>query len=130
MNMNGVVLTYSVRSGLMIAAVCLTLTSGGRIAGQAQIVHALFNLSSPSTSPFPSNWFTVPDGSQITHLRVNLSEPNCSERRSDCEDIAVINTLDGFNVDPRLSIPFDGAIDPSTVSSETIFLVCLGDASC
>jgi len=41
-----------------------------------------------------------------------------------------IALFDGFSVDPRLSIPFDGPIDPSTVSSETIFLLSLGDASC
>src|SRR5262245_15552672 len=90
---------------------------------QAQTVHALFNLNSPSTGPFPSDWFTVPDGSQKTRRRVTLPQPDCIVRQSDCEDIAVINTLDGFNVDPRLSIPFDGAIDPTTVSSQTVFLV-------
>ena len=36
---------------------------------QAQTVHALFNLNSPSTGPFPSDWFTVPDGSQNTRRR-------------------------------------------------------------
>src|SRR5262249_33127805 len=31
------------------------------------------------------------------------------------------------NLQPRLSIPFDGPIDPATVTSSTIFLICLGD---
>jgi len=35
-------------------------------------------------------------------------------------------TLDGFNLQPRLSIPFSGPIDVSTVSSRTVFLVRLG----
>jgi len=39
----------------------------------------------------------------------------------------VLNTLDGFNLQPRLSIPFDGPIDVSTVTSVTIFLLSLGD---
>jgi hypothetical protein len=49
-------------------------------------------------------------------------------RVSDCADLDVINTLDGFNLQPRLSIPFSGPIDVATVSSETVFLVRLGDA--
>jgi hypothetical protein len=47
-------------------------------------------------------------------------------RASDCADIDVINTLDGFNLQPRLSIPFSGPIDVSTVSSSTVFLVRIG----
>jgi hypothetical protein len=73
--------------------------------------------------PFPSNLYTVPDASQLTGLRVNLAEPNCSTNPSDCADIDVLNTLDGFNIQPRISIPFSGPIDLSTVPSKTIFLV-------
>jgi hypothetical protein len=56
--------------------------------------------------------------------------PDCAVQPSDCEDLTVINMLDGFNVEPRLSIPFDGAIDVTTVTSEAVFLVSLGGASC
>src|SRR5262249_55508416 len=35
-------------------------------------------------------------------------------------------TLDGFNLQPRLSIPFDGAIDVTTVTANTVFLISLG----
>ncbi|MEM8929847.1 MAG: hypothetical protein AAGE94_01660 [Acidobacteriota bacterium] len=37
-----------------------------------------------------------------------------------------LNSLDGFNLQPRLSIPFDGPIDVSTVDSGTLFLLRLG----
>src|SRR2546428_3771956 len=77
--------------------------------------------------PFPSNLYTTPDASQITGLRVDLPKPNCTARPSDCADIAVLDTLDGFNIQPRISIPFSGRIDPSTVSSSTVFLVGPGD---
>lgn len=80
-------------------------------------VHALFDLTAPTTGPFPSDWFTVPDRSQNTRRRVSLPVPDCAERASDCADLSVINTLDGFNVQPRVSIPFDGPIDVSTVTS-------------
>jgi len=72
---------------------------------------------------FPSNLYTVADASQITGLRVDLPLPNCKKNPSDCADIAVLDRLDGFNIQPRISVPFTKAIDVSTVSSSTIFLV-------
>ncbi|MGH9571615.1 MAG: hypothetical protein ACRD4F_18385, partial [Candidatus Angelobacter sp.] len=82
-------------------------------------------LQSTTQSPFPSDGFTVPDGAQNTGLRVALPLPHCVSNPSDCADVALLNQLDGFNPQPRLSIPFDGAIDPATASSKTIFLVRL-----
>jgi Bacterial Ig-like domain len=72
---------------------------------------------------FPSNLYTVEDATQATGLRVNLEKPNCAVRPNDCADIDVLNTLDGFNIQPRISVPFSAPIDLSTVSSSTIFLV-------
>ena len=85
-----------------------------------------FDLSSPTTSPFPSNLFSTPDPDQLTGLRVALPKPNCAVRVSDCEDIEVINTLDGFNVQPRVTVPFTGEIDLATVTDETVFLIRSG----
>ena len=73
--------------------------------------------------PFPTNLQTVEDANQATGLRVSLPLPDCAARPSDCEDVAVLNTLDGFSLQPRLSIPFSGAVDLATVSSDTVFLV-------
>ncbi len=92
----------------------------------AKPVHPRFDLDSKDGSPFPTDRFTVEDNSQLTGLRVNLPKPNCVTEPSECADISILNTLDGFNPQPRLSIPFDGAIDPNTVSSKTIFLLRLG----
>ena len=55
-----------------------------------------------------------------------LPLPDCQARPSDCDDLNVINTLDGFNLQARLSIPFSGPIDVTTVTSDTVFLVHLG----
>jgi hypothetical protein len=103
-------------------------------------VHALFNafeLSTTTVSPFPSNRFTIADDTQNTGLRVNLPSPDPTTNLSDFQDIQVINTLDGFNIQPRLSIPFDGLIDPNSVksgpidvtsvASHDVFLINLGD---
>lgn len=87
--------------------------------------HPLFNLTSNTQSPFPSDRFTVFDSQQLTGLRVNVPSPNCATHPSDCADIALVNQLDGFNLQPRLSIPFDGDIDVSTVNSSTVFLLQL-----
>ena len=77
--------------------------------------------------PFPSNRYTVFDGSQRTLRRVKLPMPDCTVRPSDCADVAVLNQLDGFSTQPRITVPFTGAIDVSTVTSDTVFLLNLGD---
>jgi virulence factor lipase-like protein len=89
--------------------------------------HPLFNLQSTTQSPFPSDQFAVLDSQQVTGLRVNLPLPNCGSNPSDCADITLLNQLDGFNLQPRLSIPFDGPIDVNSVSSKSVFLVRLPD---
>ncbi|MDP9280558.1 MAG: Ig-like domain-containing protein [Chloroflexota bacterium] len=73
--------------------------------------------------PFPTNLYTVPDEAQITGLRVDLPKPDCAIHPSDCADIDVLDTLDGFNIQPRISIPFSAPIELSTVTSSTVFLV-------
>jgi hypothetical protein len=80
-----------------------------------------------TASPFPSNRYTVPDFGNATLRRVNLPKPDCATRPSDCADIDVINTLDGFSTQPRITVPFTGDIDPASVDSESIYLVNLGD---
>src|SRR6516162_4762234 len=89
--------------------------------------HPLFDLAALTTSPFPTDRFTVADTAQNTGRRVNLPLPNPVTNPSDYQDTQVLNTLDGSNMQPRLSIPFDGAIDVNSVNSRTVFLVNLGD---
>jgi hypothetical protein len=97
------------------------------LAALADGVTVKYDLSDPAGSPFPSNRFTVADWSQNTYRRVNLPKPDCAVRPNDCADIDVINTLDGFSTQPRITVPFTGDIDVSTVNSDTIFLLNLGD---
>ena len=98
-------------------------------------VEPRFDLADPAGAPFPSDRFTVQDDSQLTGLRVALPKPDCSVRPSKCDDVDVLNTLDGFNLQPRLSIPFTAPIELSTLSSESVFVcrlegtVCPGQAS-
>src|SRR6266480_4968762 len=102
------------RSLILAAVVALPLVFPGG---------ALAATGTKAGQPFPTNLFTVPDASQLTGLRVDLPKPDCATHPSDCADIDVLDTLDGFNIQPRISIPFSGPIDKSTVSSSTVFLV-------
>jgi hypothetical protein len=79
-------------------------------------VFAAFDLGAPDTGPFPSDIFTVADPTHNTGRRVAYPYPDCAERPSDCDDIAVINTLDGWGVQTQIAIPFSGDIDPASVS--------------
>src|SRR4029434_7164481 len=99
---------------LCLLAPTLTVANG---------VHPLFDVQSTTGSPFPTDRFTLKDSAQNTHQRVNLPMPNCADSPSNCGDVALLNQLDGFNIQPRISIPFDGAIDPSTVNNNTVFLI-------
>ena len=94
-------------------------------------VSVKFDLSDPATSltssPFPSDRYTVRDWSNATFRRVNLPKPDCAVRVSDCEDITVINQLDGFSTQPRITVPFTGAIDVTSVTSDSVYLLNLGD---
>ena len=87
-------------------------------------VVARFELT-PDGGPFPSDVFMVPDANQNTGRRVNMPYPDCSVQLSDCHDLNVINTLDGFGLQTRLSIPFDSPIDPTSVNSQNVFLIAL-----
>jgi hypothetical protein len=88
---------------------------------------AAFDLATPAGGPFPSDRFTAPDPTQLTGRRVDLPLPDPAARASDYNDLRVINTLDGFNPQTRLSVPFSGPIDVSTVNSGTVFLIKLAD---
>ena len=107
-------------------ATLATLLAAPLLASAAG-VSVQFDPSAPSGAPFPSDRYTVADWTQNTFKRINLPKPDCAVLPSDCEDITVLNTLDGFNTQPRISVPFTGAIDPARISSDTVYLVNLGD---
>jgi Big-like domain-containing protein len=114
------------RAPLVALLTFLTLLALPSLAHAAG-VQPRFDLSSPEGGPFPSNRWTTFDWSQETGLRVNLPKPDCAVRPSDCADIDVLNALDGFNMQPRISIPFTGPIDPTSVNSSNVFLISLHD---
>ena len=108
------------KRALLWLLMILTLTSS---ACREPAVHARFDLESVSGAPFPTDLYTIAGPRNRTGRRVNMPLPDCTTHPSDCNDLAVVNTMDGFNLLPRISIPFNGPIDPSTVTSGSIFLV-------
>ena len=95
-------------------------------------VHPIFGLAAPSDGPFPSDRFTELDKTQNTcqhvSLPVSLPAVDCASQPSECLERGMLNQFDGFNTKPRISIPFSGPIDLSTVDSTTVFLVALGNS--
>lgn len=108
----------------LLAALAFVLTAPAALADGVSV---RFDAGDMAGAPFPSNRYTVFDASQRTLRRVALPKPDCALRPSDCADIDVINTLDGFSTQPRMTVPFSGDIDPATVTSSTVYLVNLGD---
>ena len=90
-------------SAQRVVAVLLSVSCFIPLAASAAGVEVL--------SLFPSDRFTVHDRTQNTGRRVNLAKPDCTAHVVRCQDIDVLNTLDGFNIQPRLSIAFSGPID-------------------
>src|SRR5207248_1391139 len=109
---------FAVSLALVLATAAPALGAG---------VRAQFDLSSTSNVPLPSDFYTVDDPSHNTGVRVNLPKANCATRPSDCADIDVLNTLDGANLQPRISVPFSGPINVATVNSGNVFFLSLGD---
>lgn len=93
-------------------------------------VHPRFDVSQRATSPFPTNLLATTDDTQNTRLRVNLPMPDCVADSRRCADVTALNELDGFSLQPRVSIPFDGDIDPASVNGSNVFLVKLDGSSC
>jgi hypothetical protein len=94
--------------------------------GYARKIRVVLESGDPNRAPFPSDRFTVPDPGQNTGRRINLPLPDCAEYPSDCADTVEINKLDGFSLNARLSVPFDGPIDPVTFNSVTVLIVPMG----
>lgn len=77
---------------------------------------------------FPSDLLTVPDAAEKTGRRVALPLPDCGTQPSTCAEIAALNHLDGFEINPRIAVHFSGAVKPETLSGG-IVLVAIGNVT-
>jgi hypothetical protein len=119
-----------IRGATAIAGIALALAlgwAGSAVDGKNGNVDVFagFDLGSPQRGPFPSDIFTVPDPTQNSGRRLNYPYPDCTVRPSDCDDLEVVNTLDGWGLQSRVSIPFSDEIDVATVNSDSVFVLSL-----
>jgi len=92
----------------------LLLSNGGTFP---EAISARFDPADPSTGPFPTDFLSVPDPAQRTGLRVALPMPDCNTQPSSCAETALLNQLDGFNLQPRIHVRFSSAADPDSLRS-------------
>ena len=115
----------SLAVGLTLAVV-LGADAAGAVSASAAGVNVVQG-STYRTRIFPDDFFSVPDAQQLTGKHVNLRQgidyPACDASTfSLCDSFAMLNTLDGFDLEPRVTIPFSGPIDISTVNSSDVFV--------
>lgn len=110
---------------LALLAVALAPPAAGRAAPPPR-VEARFELGPGTASPFPADWLTVRDPRQRTGLRLALALPPCAAEPSACDDVRLLQELDGFDLEPRLAVRFTGAIDLGSVTRRSLFLLRLG----
>jgi pimeloyl-ACP methyl ester carboxylesterase len=67
---------------------------------------------------------TTPDSTQKNGTRINLPMPDCTTAPSDCQDVQLINQLDGFQTVPRIRVTFSGPIDVNSIH-HAIYYVAL-----
>src|SRR5688572_1592996 len=75
--------------------------------------------SPPKAEPvavFPTDTLTVPDPGQLTGRRVALPAEGCGAPIV-CGLVQRLNELDGFDLDPRLSVRFSAPVDPAEIAS-------------
>lgn len=111
------------RCAVFATAAALTACGGG---AESSKVSVAFSTSDPDAAPFPTDRYTVADATQLSGRRIALPKPDCAARPNDCQDVDVLNALDGFSVTPRFTVPFTGDIDPATVNSDSVYLQHVG----
>lgn len=98
--------------GLSLAAAAGWLAPAAAPAAQVQ-------------SLFPSDRLTVLDSRQSTGRRVALPLPDCAADPSGCDEVQLLDELDGFSVHPRVAIRFSDPVDPGSLSRDSAFILPL-----
>src|SRR6185295_4917946 len=114
------------------AAMCAMLTG---FSGSAGATVSVVRSKSYGSRIFPDDSFTVADRSQLTGRRINFRQgidypkvggvvqPSCtSADYSICDAFAQLNKLDGFDLQPRVLVPFTGPINLGSVNRSNFFI--------
>ena len=104
----------------------------------AVLVVALFTAVLPAGAPaqaagqprgkvlFPTNALTVADGAQLTGRRLDFPLPNCRRQESLCNERRLLNQLDGFDLDPLISVQLQGAPDLANLERRHFYVKPVG----
>ncbi len=76
---------------------------------------------------FPTDSLTQADPAQLTGRRIHLSLVKCREAPSTCDEITLLNGLDGWSVNPRMTLAFTGRIALDSIDRASAFVLPLGD---
>jgi len=87
-------------------------------------VHVLHGQRPQVNAVFPDDRFTVADRGMVTGRRVQMPLPlHCTTKNSSiCDGTRLLNTLDGFDLQPRVYVPFSGPINVKTVTPKTVYV--------
>ena len=104
-------------------------------SGLAGATVAVMRGSSYGSGIFPDDAFTVADRTQLTGRRINFRlgvdyptiggvvQPSCTDADySICDAFAELNKLDGFDLQPRVLVPFTGPINLGSVNTSNFFI--------
>ncbi len=122
------------KRGLSVAAVVVFIAAAGLAPSRASAAGvSVVQGNHYGTRIFPDNFFTVPDPSQVSGLRVNfragIDYAACnSTNYSVCDTFAMLNHLDGFDPQPRVTVPLTGAVKLSSVDDSNFYITDAGGA--
>jgi len=120
---------------ITLAGVAALYVLLGGSSGSAATTVSVVRGSSFGSRIFPDDAFTVADKAQLTGRRINFRQgvdypkvggvvqPSCTDADfSICDAFAELNTLDGFDLQPRVLVPFTGPIDLASVNTSNFFI--------
>ena len=120
---------------ITLAGVAALYVLLGGSSGSAATTVSVVRGSSFGSRIFPDDAFTVGDKAQLTGRRINFRQgvdypkvggvvqPSCTDADfSICDAFAELNTLDGFDLQPRVLVPFTGPIDLASVNTSNFFI--------
>jgi hypothetical protein len=104
----------------LIRLLLATILMAGMLGAQGTRV--VFEANAAAPFPFPADTLTAPDAQQKTGLRMNLPLPDCAAEPSSCQEIGLINELDGFSINPRIQVRFSAPVDVTTLRDGIFFV--------
>ncbi|MGH7722925.1 MAG: hypothetical protein ACRENL_08885 [Candidatus Dormibacteria bacterium] len=123
------------RVAMLLAAGCAVSSPATLTASSAAPTVAVRQGGSYGAGIFPDNAFTTSDPLQATGRRLNFRQgidypsvggviqPACtSADYSICDAFAELDKLDGFDLQPRILVPFTGSIDLSSTTASDLFI--------